>query len=155
MDIKLAKSDEEVARCFPVMHELRPHLVEHDFVSRVRRQEASGYRLAYILEGGKAAAVAGYRIGENLAWGRFLYVDDLVTISSPRSRGYGAALLSWLVDLAAKAGCQQVHLDSGVQRTEAHRFYEREGMERASVHFRKVLTSRIDSAGRRRGNRGA
>ncbi|MEW6684210.1 MAG: GNAT family N-acetyltransferase [Nitrospirota bacterium] len=69
----------------------------------------------------------------------------ICTSSSQRSRGYGAALLSWLVDLAATAGCQQVHLDSGVQRTEAHRFYEREGMERASVHFRKVLTSRIDS----------
>lgn len=81
MDIRLAKSDEEIARCFPVMHELRPYVAEHDFVSRVRRQEASGYRLAYVLEGGEAVAVAGYRIGENLAWGRFLYVDDLVTSS--------------------------------------------------------------------------
>ncbi|MBI3607244.1 MAG: GNAT family N-acetyltransferase [Nitrospirae bacterium] len=146
MEIKLAKSDEEIAACFPVMHELRPHVANGDFVPRVRRQEASGYRLAYVLEGGEPVAVAGYRIGQNLAWGRFLYVDDLVTRSSHRSSGYGAALLSWLVDLAAKAGCEQVHLESGIQRTDAHRFYEREGMERASLHFRKVLTSRMDSS---------
>ncbi|MFZ5876096.1 MAG: GNAT family N-acetyltransferase [Nitrospirota bacterium] len=140
MDVKLAESDEEIARCFPVMHELRPHVAEHDFVSRVRRQEASGYRLAYIVDADEPVAVAGYRVGENLAWGRFLYVDDLVTRSSLRSRGYGAALLSWLMTQAAAMGCEQVHLDSGVQRTEAHRFYERKAMERASVHFRKVVT---------------
>lgn len=139
MEIKLAKSDEEIAICYPVMHELRPHVAEREFVSRVRRQEASGYKLAYVLEGGEAVAVAGYRIGENLAWGRFLYVDDLVTRSSQRSHGYGAALLSWLMTQAAEAGCQQVHLDSGVHRTDAHRFYDRQGMERASVHFRKVI----------------
>lgn len=150
MDIKLAKSDVEIALCFPVVHELRPHVEEGAFVSRVRRQEASGYRLAYVLVGGEAVAVAGYRVGENLAWGRFLYVDDLVTRSSQRSRGYGAALLSWVMDFAAKAGCEQVHLDSGIQRTEAHRFYEGEGMERASVHFRKVLASRMESADGRR-----
>lgn len=64
MDIKLAKSDVEIALCFPVMHELRPRVGEGAFVSRVRRQEASGYRLAYVLVGGEAVAVAGYRVGE-------------------------------------------------------------------------------------------
>lgn len=54
------------------------------------------------------------------------------------------------MDFAAKAGCEQVHLDSGIQRTEAHRFYEGEGMERVSVHFRKVLASRMESADGRR-----
>ena len=139
MEVRLAKSDKEIAACYPVMHELRPDLDESAFVSQVRRQEPSGYRLAFVLEGGEPVAVAGYRIGENLAWGRFLYVDDFVTRSRQRSSGYGAALLSWLMTQAAEAGCQQLHLDSGVHRTDAHRFYEREGMERASVHFRKVL----------------
>lgn len=147
MEVKLAKSDEEIAACFPAMRELRPHVAGSDFVSRVRRQEASGYRLAYVLEGGEPVAVAGFRIGENLAWGRFLYVDDLVTRSSQRSRGYGAALLSWLMTQAAEAGCEQVHLDSGIQRRDAHRFYEREGMERASVHFRKIMAPDRESNG--------
>jgi hypothetical protein len=32
-----------------------------------------------------------------------------------------------------------VHLDSGVQRKDAHRFYEREGMKLASFHFSQVI----------------
>jgi hypothetical protein len=32
-------------------------------------------------------------------------------------------LLMWLKDYATKRGCLQLHLDAGVQRNEAHRFY--------------------------------
>jgi GNAT superfamily N-acetyltransferase len=87
----------------------------------------------------RVVAVAGFRIGENLAWGRFLYVDDLATLPAHRSKGYGAKLLSWLMELAAKEGCQQMHLDSGIQRKDAHRFYEREGMTMASFHFVEIV----------------
>ena len=135
MTIHLATTDTEIAACYRVMRELRPHIVEDQFLLRVRSQEGAGYRLAYIQETIGVVAVAGFRIGENLAWGRFLYVDDLVTLPGKRSRGYGAKLLSWLKEKAAKEGCEQLHLDSGAQRKEAHRFYEREGMSMAGFHF--------------------
>jgi len=139
MDIHLAKTDTEIIGCYPVMRELRPHLEKESFVFRVRAQEKMGYMLAYFQDLGSPVAVAGFRLGESLAWGRFLYVDDLVTLSGHRSRGYGTALLSWLAEFAAKEGCEQLHLDSGVQRKDAHRFYEREGMKLASFHFSKMI----------------
>jgi GNAT superfamily N-acetyltransferase len=135
MAILIARTDAEIAACYPVMRELRPHIAQDQFLSRVRSQEGAGYRLAYIQDQTGVVAVAGFRIGENLAWGRFLYVDDLVTLPEHRSKGHGAELLSWLKEQAAKGGCEQMHLDSGIQRKEAHRFYEREGMSMASLHF--------------------
>lgn len=135
MSLHIATADAEIAACYPVMWELRPHLAEEQFLSRVRGQESAGYRLAYVQEPNGVVAVAGFRIGENLAWGRFLYVDDLVTLSGQRSKGHGARLLSWLKELAAQEGCEQLHLDSGIQRKVAHRFYEREGMTMTSLHF--------------------
>ncbi|MDV3240156.1 MAG: GNAT family N-acetyltransferase [Gammaproteobacteria bacterium] len=135
MSIHLATTDAEIVACYPVMRELRPHIAEAQFLARVRSQENTGYRLARITERTGVVAVAGFRISENLAWGRFLYVDDLVTLPEHRSKGHGAALLSWLRELAAEEGCEQLHLDSGIQRKEAHRFYEREGMTMASFHF--------------------
>ncbi len=139
MNINVANSDTEIASCYAVMRELRPHVAEDSFIALVRAQQKSGYILVYAQEASVPVAVAGFRIGENLAWGRFLYIDDLVTLSSHRSRGYGAALFSWLNDFAAKEGCGQVHLDSSIQKKEAHRFHGREGMELASYHFRKVV----------------
>lgn len=135
MSIHIATTDTEIAACYPVMRELRPHIAEEQFLPRVRSQESTGYRLAYLLEANGVVAVAGFRLGDNLAWGRFLYVDDLVTLSAYRSKGHGAQLLSWLKEKAGSEGCEQMHLDSGIQRKEAHRFYEREGMTMTSLHF--------------------
>jgi len=135
MTIRIATTDAEIAACFPVMRELRPHLAEGEFLPRVRRQEAAGYRLAYLEQPEGVVAVAGFRVRENLAAGRFLYVDDLVTAAAQRSRGHGSRMLAWLREFAVQHGCGELHLDSGLQRTGAHRFYEREGMIRAGYYF--------------------
>lgn len=135
MNIRIATTDAEIVTCYSVLQELRPHIAENQFLSQVRRQENAGYRLVFVQEPDAVVAVAGFRVGENLACGRFLYVDDLITLSAHRSKGYGAKLLSWLKEYAAKEGCLQLHLDSGIQRKEAHRFYERESMAMAGFHF--------------------
>lgn len=136
--VGVAESDSDIAACFPVMRQLRPQLIHDDFTARVRRQMSAGYRLVSLSEAGVVRAVAGYRISENLAWGRFLYVDDLVTDESRRSRGHGRALLAWLHDEARRQGCVQLHLDSGKRRVDAHRFYLREGFDDAGLHFAKT-----------------
>jgi GNAT superfamily N-acetyltransferase len=141
MAITIAKTDAEVMNCYPVMQELRPHILEDEFLARVRRQQASGYRLAFLRSDEGVVAVAGFRLGENLAWGHFLYVDDLVSLALHRSKGHGSELLTWLREYAVREGCQQLHLDSGLQRLDAHRFYEREGMSKSSLHFAELLTA--------------
>ncbi|HZC19242.1 MAG TPA: GNAT family N-acetyltransferase, partial [Rubrobacteraceae bacterium] len=105
-------------------------------VSRLRR---SGYRLAFSAEDGEVRCVAGFRVVEFLAYGRFLYVDDLVTAEDARSEGHGKRMLDWLVGVAREEGCSSFQLDSGVQRHEAHRFYFREGMKISSYHFSMAL----------------
>jgi len=142
MKIGFARTNSEINNCFEVMRELRPHLSRKDFSLRIKQQQKSGYYLVYLAENQKPIAVAGFRIGRNLAWGRFLYVDDLVTFSSYRSQGYGSKLLSWLLDYAVQQECDQFHLDSGIQRTSAHQFYQREGLKLSSYHFQKVLKDR-------------
>jgi GNAT superfamily N-acetyltransferase len=133
--VELAESDDQVRACHAVMQQLRTHLDAEQMVARVKVQRAEGYKLAALRIGEEVAAVAGYRLGHNLAWGRYLYVDDLVTDGRRRSQGAGRRLLDWLVAEARAAGCDELHLDSGVQRFEAHRFYLRAGMDITSHHF--------------------
>ncbi|MGH7898889.1 MAG: GNAT family N-acetyltransferase [Candidatus Binatia bacterium] len=137
--IELAESDAEIARCFRVMHQLRPDLDEASFVATVRRQQSSGYRLAFLAEKQEVRAVAGFRLLENLVSGRLLYVDDLVTDEARRSQGHGKALFEWLVRSAREQGCLYLELDSGVQRFAAHRFYLTNRMIIAAHHFRLKL----------------
>ena len=136
---RIAITDEDISRCFPVITELRPHLQANTFVTMVRSMEAEGFRLAFIEDGQKVVAAAGYRIFTSLFMGKNLYVDDLVTAGESRSAGHGKVMLDWLRDLAKEAGCAWLHLDSGTQRHRAHRFYFAQGMQISSFHFSQKL----------------
>ncbi|HUE97130.1 MAG TPA: GNAT family N-acetyltransferase [Longimicrobiaceae bacterium] len=137
--IRIAETDDDIRRCFPVVHQLRTHVVEGEFVPRVRRQMAGGFLFAMLEDEGEVRAAAGYRFIDNLFSGRILYVDDLVTDTTARSRGYGRKLLDWLIDRAREENCYSLELDSGVQRFDAHRFYLTNRMVISSHHFRLVL----------------
>jgi GNAT superfamily N-acetyltransferase len=125
---------------FEAMRALRPHWDDRAaWVARVDDlQRPDGYRLvAAFGDGEEAVAVAGFRLGHNLAWGRFIYVDDLSTLPSARGHGHGEALLRWIFGEAQRLGCDEVHLDSGTvpERWAAHRLYHRVGMNIGSHHF--------------------
>ena len=139
VEIRLAETDAEIAGCFAVMQELRPLLVEAEFVDRVRRQMTEGYRLARLEAAGVVTTVAGFRVHGILATGRTMYVDDLVTAAAARSQGHGRAMLAWLVERARLEGCESFSLDSGTQRREAHAFYLRERLRITSFHFHLPL----------------
>jgi GNAT superfamily N-acetyltransferase len=133
----------ETALAFAALQALRRHLPDEDaFVRRVDElQRPEGYRIVAAFEdgAGQASAAAGFRIAHNLAWGRFLYVDDLSTLPEARGRGHASTLLAWLAEEATRAGCESLHLDSGVgpDRQDAHRLYFASGMRISSYHFNR------------------
>lgn len=118
-----------------ILHELRPHLPLELLADQMQRQMNTGYRVAVLEDNGEPKAVAGFRFGEFLAWGRIMYVDDLVVKETERGKGYGGQLLEWLIAHARENGCDQFHLDSGTHRLDAHRFYKAHGMDINSYHF--------------------
>lgn len=135
VEIRLAESDADVEAAFNVMRHLRKLSDAAELLEKVRRQQQDGYLLVVLGVDGEAVAAAGFRIGEKLAWGRHLYVDDLVTSPECRSKGYGGSLVRWLYEYAQSHGCESVHLDSRTERVDAHRFYEREGFDGVSFHL--------------------
>lgn len=137
--IQIARSAEEIERCFPVMHQLRPMLIAEEFVGRIQLQQAEGYRLAFLEHEGAVVCVAGFRLLTVLWSGRTLYVDDLVTDAAQRSRGHGEAMLSGLIALSREEGCATFSLDSGTHRQAAHAFYFRQGLRITDFHFQVAL----------------
>ncbi len=120
---------------WPVAQQLRPHLNEDGFVEQALRQIGEGFRATALYDDGIARAYAGWRVHENLVYGRHMYVDDLVTDQTVRSRGYGKQLLDWLKEEARRQGCARLQLDSGTHRKDAHAFYLREGLRIEAFHF--------------------
>ncbi len=129
----------QALRALRTAYEDERRFVEH--VDRVLRP--AGYRLlgAFTSDREQAVAVAGFRVGDSLAWGHYLYVDDLSSAPDARRQGHAGALLDWLIEEGRRLGCGQLHLDSGVgsERFDAHRLYHDHGLAIYSHHFARGL----------------
>ena len=138
--LKDVETADQLRACYPVMKELRPHLESEDeFVTRVTRMGEQGYRILAAWDDGEVVALAGYRLEENLVYGRFLYVDDLVAGEKTRGQGWGARLLDRLTVYADQAECVKLVLDTGLANARAQRFYFREGLMTGAMRFGKFL----------------
>jgi len=138
--IQELKTIEEWKMAFPVMKQLRAHLDLDEFVSLVTEMQPQGYRLFALIEDRRVSAVTGVAKQLNLYYGHHIFVYELVTDESSRSKGYGEALLSYVHELGRELGCNKIALTSGLQRADAHRFYEEKmGYERKSYAFVKEL----------------
>lgn len=134
-EIKEASTDEEILGCFNLLKLLRPHLKKEEFVQRIREQQGQGYTLIYIADGEELRSVAGYRITNFLASGKTMYVDDLITSPEARGIGFGTHLIKWLMGEAKKKDCEGIHLDTKIERQEAHRLYLNLGFNIDCLHL--------------------
>lgn len=126
--------------CFDVIHALRPHLADATaFATQARRQAGQGYRLLAAWQEDQVVGVAGYRVQENLLYGRFLYVDDLVALAGARRQGIGSILIKALRQEAGRQECAHLVLDTALGNALAQRFYFREGLLSRGLHFSQAL----------------
>lgn len=116
---------EEWKQAFPVMNQLRTHLNVSSYIELLKEaSEKEGYRLFALYSSNQVVAVIGFMPMITLYNGKFIWVCDLVTDEGARSKGYGEYLLTHIEELAKKEGYECISLSSGLQRTNAHRFYE-------------------------------
>ncbi len=135
-EIQMATNNAQIRSCYKVMRQLRPHLTEEQaFVEQVQRQLAAGYHLVYCQDRDEVKALAGFRFLEFFAWGKVLYIDDLVTDFASRKNGYGRKLLKWVIERGRTTKCDQIHLDSGHQRHDAHKLYLNHEFKIIDHHF--------------------
>lgn len=122
-----------------VHRQLRPQLPD-DYRKTMERVFAGGGRMVVATDGLKVLGLAVWRVFADTFSGLKFYVDDLVIDEASRSQGAGHKLVAWLEQEARTQGASSITLDSGTQRTRAHRFYFREGFVITSFNFKKQLS---------------
>ncbi|MXP26936.1 GNAT family N-acetyltransferase [Altererythrobacter indicus] len=142
LTVRRVETPEDVALCFPLMRQLRPHLEnEGDFIARWQRQKATGYSLIALWKDEQPVALAGYRIQENLIYGPHLYVDDLVTDADVRGSGAGHRLLDRLKAECGERDLSLLVLDTALSNSLGHKFYYREGLLPRALRFSYDINS--------------
>lgn len=133
----------ETERAYEAMHALRPRVgTPSEFTERVNhRLRPEGYRLVAVRDGDRVVAVAGFRVGHDLAAGRFLYVDDVSTHPEHRRQGHAGRLVDWLLEEARRLDCDTFELDSGTrpERDDAYRLYLNKRLAIRAMHFTRLM----------------
>ena len=80
--------------------------------------------------------ITGYLDIHSVRFGYRCWVEDFAVDPQQRSSGIGKALLEAMRGWARERGATHLELDSAEARTDAHRFYEREGGDGSSRSFR-------------------
>jgi GNAT superfamily N-acetyltransferase len=129
----------ELLSAYDVVSQLRTALTYDEFEDLIYEMRSMEYKMFGIMDGEKLITYAGVAIQTNLYHKRHLFVFDLVTDEKHRSNGYGEMMLEYLRDFAKMGMCENIVLSSGVQREDAHRFYEKNGFVKKSFVFLKSV----------------
>jgi GNAT superfamily N-acetyltransferase len=128
----------ELDHAYEVVKELRDISYDEfeDLIYEMRHQE---YKMVGLFEADQLQTYAGVCVQSNLYHKKHLYIYDLVTKATSRSQNFGAQMLLYLEDYAKIFQCQNIVLSSGLQRKDAHHFYEKNGFKTTSFLFVKTL----------------
>lgn len=133
--VRKALTLEDVMKCREVVRDLRPHISEESYGDIMMKMIGDGYHLLYIEDAGKAVSFAGYVKGYKLHRGNYIYIDDLNTLPAHRKKGHAAQLMDEIEAIGKAENVNEIHLDSGVHRHDAHRFYLSRKFIISSHHF--------------------
>ncbi|MBL7914599.1 MAG: aminoalkylphosphonic acid N-acetyltransferase [Bacteroidetes bacterium ADurb.Bin397] len=133
--VKEITSDEDIFKCREAFLDLRPHIEAAAYPAILKSMINDGFKVVFIERDGKAVSVAGFWSGYKLHRGNYIYIDDLNTLPDYRKNGYAGMIMDWIIAYANQNKIDQIHLDSGVMRFDAHRFYLSKKFIISSHHF--------------------
>jgi GNAT superfamily N-acetyltransferase len=140
IDIRECKTNEEIISTSCVMRQLRPHISEseycHQILSLIQKEN---FRLfAAYDRSNQCIGAVGFQLQNRLSLGKIIYIADLVTDENHRSQGIGSQLINFVKQEADQQQIDAIVLDSGLQRKQAHKFYEQHGYKAVSYSFRLI-----------------
>lgn len=141
MDITIRSvTENDTAFLLPLMEQLGYHISEADLLENIKLHLKKEYAL-FIAEipekiiGFISIHIYQYpHLKESLSRITALCVD-----TNHRSFGIGSKLLAYAEEYIKICGCKMIELTSGIQREDAHRFYERQGYREKRKRFVKEV----------------
>ncbi len=135
MKVQIADTDDKIMKCWDVIFELRPHLNKEEFLNKTKQILSENVMMVFIEEKNMAVAAGVFRVNYFYHRGKNIYIDDLTTLPEYRSKGYGKEILDWIKQYAIDNQVENIHLDSGVHRSSAHKLYFNYGFKITGYHF--------------------
>jgi len=141
-EIKTATT-EDFNNVYPLFEQLWPNKeLNREALREVFERGVSSQtdELLCAVSDGSIVGFCAYAVVNNL-WqeGAIAYVYAMVVDENFRGNGYGSKLMREVIARAKDKGLNRVELDSGFQREQAHRFYQKLGFEKRAYLFSYIV----------------
>ncbi len=121
-----------------LLQQLRPRLETSEKCKKAfDLAKKSDIKFLAIYDDNLLKGIISYRIMFNLYLEEHLVIDDLIIEENLRGKGIGTKLINFVIQLAEKKNIKTIKLDSGLQRNQAHNFYENLGWEKKCFTFER------------------
>src|SRR5207253_5189685 len=140
--ITIANTPAQIRRCHPVMRQLRPLFQDPEhFVERVLRQQKKDTCWRFLNLTEKSAPLPAIDSSNRSSPENFFTSTTWSRVKVTGRAVLVASCFDWLIKQAREHDCENLELDSGVERFDAHRFYLLKRMNISSYHFRIRIES--------------
>ena len=142
MKIQTANTQEDLKSFYPLLTELRTHLTYESFLDTYDHAHRNDhYELVGFFEEDNLIGLLGYRILYDFVRGRHLYIDDLITRETVRSKGLGTKILEFAENKARVEKCTGgLRLCAALENIRGIKFYEKNGWKARTFAFTKKLS---------------
>lgn len=133
------KSKEEMFCAYDVLKHMYDSLSESQYEEIIAKRAEENYRMVGVFDNDKCVCAAGFWIGTRFYSGKFIQLDNLVTLPDYRSKGVGKMIVDYVKKIGKNEDCSRLLVDSYVENFDAHKFFFREGFIIRGYHLNYQL----------------
>lgn len=139
IDIKLIPS-EEILIILPLLKELNSFTDENILKERILEMSKSlNYKCIGVYVNHKLIGISGLWFLTRHYCGKTIEPDHVIIDHTFRSKGIGKILFEWIYNYAKKNNLETIELNTYIENTKSHKFYENEGFKKLGFHYIKKI----------------
>lgn len=147
MLFKTILSKEELSQAYEILMEIRDNQSLDDFCTMFYFMKEDGYKMVGLYDNNELITITNIKLDFSSYYGKYVYIYDLITKEDKRSQGFGKKMIKYITSLATSFDCDNIVLNSLIDKVEAHKFYQRENFTQNFYALVKPLKIKQENVG--------
>jgi GNAT superfamily N-acetyltransferase len=136
IDFKFIPS-KNIVQILPLLKQLNKFTSEEVLIERLQEMTTQNYKCVGMFLNNKLIGISGLWFLTRHYCGRTIEPDHVIISKEYRNRGFGKLLFEWIYNYAKNIGYEATELNTYIENTKSHRFYENEGYKKLGFHYLK------------------
>lgn len=136
IDIKFI-SPKNILIILPLLRELNTHTPDNILKERLFEMSSQHYKCIGMFLNDELIGIAGLWFLTRHYCGKTIEPDHVVISKNHRNKGLGKKLFKWIYNYAKSINYEATELNTYIENTKSHHFYENEDYKKLGFHYLK------------------